>query len=139
MNPAPADARLMKEAHAAPRPVLAEPRWQRSYAWLWLPFLVALGAVAYLLYAHYAPSGASTTAATVREAAANRAVPVVTATARTGDLPIYLTGLGNVQPFNTVTVRSRVDGEVDKVAFVEGQVVHQGDLLAQIDPRPFQV
>ncbi len=65
-------------------------------------------------------------------------IPVQIASATRGDLPVYLTGLGSVQAFNTVTVRSRVDGELQKVAFTEGQMVKPGDLLAQIDPRPFQ-
>ena len=51
---------------------------------------------------------------------------------------MYLTGLGTVQGFNTVVVRTRVDGQVDQIAFKEGQLVNQGDLLAEIDPRPFQ-
>src|SRR5205085_5003627 len=67
-----------------------------------------------------------------------QAVPVIATAARRGDLPIYLTGLGSVTAYNTVTVRSRVDGELIKVAFTEGQMVHQGDLLAEIDPRPFE-
>src|SRR5712671_3272152 len=67
------------------------------------------------------------------------AVPVVVASAQRGDLPVYFNGLGTVTAFNTVTVRSRVDGQLVSVAFKEGQFVHQGDLLAQIDPRPFQV
>jgi multidrug efflux system membrane fusion protein len=59
--------------------------------------------------------------------------------ARLGDLSRYLTALGTVTPFNTVTVKSRVDGEIVNVAFREGQIVHKGDLLVQVDPRPFQV
>lgn len=66
-------------------------------------------------------------------------VPVVVATAQHGDLPVYFTGLGTVTAFNTVTVHTRVDGQLVSVAFKEGQFVHQGDVLAQIDPRPFQV
>jgi multidrug efflux system membrane fusion protein len=65
-------------------------------------------------------------------------VPVQAAAATQRDVPLYLTGLGTVQAFNTVTVKTRVDGELQKVAFTEGQEVKTGDLLAQIDPRPFQ-
>ena len=68
-----------------------------------------------------------------------RAVPVVATAARQDNLNIYLTGLGSVTASNIVTVRTRVDGQLVKVAFQEGQVVRQGDLLAEIDPRPFQV
>jgi len=66
------------------------------------------------------------------------AIPVSIATVERRDVPIYLTGLGTVQAFNTVTVKTRVDGELVKVAFTEGQDVKAGDLLAQIDSRPFQ-
>ena len=65
-------------------------------------------------------------------------VPVGVATVTSADFPVYLTGLGTVQPYQTVTVRSRVDGEVMKVGFKQGQMVKEGDLLVQIDPRPYQ-
>jgi len=69
---------------------------------------------------------------------APQSVAVDTAVASRADVPIYLQGLGTVQAFYTVTVTARVDGELQKVAFTEGQSVHAGDLLAQIDPRPNQ-
>ncbi len=68
----------------------------------------------------------------------NMPVPVVAGKVEEKNVPIYLDGLGTVQAFNTVTVKARVDGQIDKVAFTEGQDVKEGDLLAQIDPRPFQ-
>ncbi|HEY7240226.1 MAG TPA: MdtA/MuxA family multidrug efflux RND transporter periplasmic adaptor subunit [Burkholderiales bacterium] len=66
-------------------------------------------------------------------------IPVGTSVAAVGDIPIYLSGLGTVVPMRTVTVRSRVDGELIRVDFAEGQYVKEGQLLAQVDPRPFQV
>jgi len=66
------------------------------------------------------------------------AIAVDTAAVAHADVPIYLSGLGTVQAFYTVTVTARVDGELQKVVFTEGQSVHKGDLLAQIDPRPNQ-
>ena len=66
------------------------------------------------------------------------AVPVVTAPVQQGDVPIILSGLGTVQALNTATIRSQVTGLLQSVDFVEGQEVHRGDTLAQIDPRPLQ-
>jgi multidrug efflux system membrane fusion protein len=69
---------------------------------------------------------------------AGRPVAVDTAGVTQSDVPIYLQGLGTVQAFYTVTVTARVDGELEKIGFTEGQTVHKGDLLAEIDPRPNQ-
>ena len=66
-------------------------------------------------------------------------VPVGVATAQRRDVPVYLKGLGSVTASNTVSVKSRVDGQLPQVNFKEGQNVNKGDLLAVIDPRPFQV
>jgi multidrug efflux system membrane fusion protein len=66
-----------------------------------------------------------------------RPVPVIASIVEERDFPIYSVGLGTVQAYNTVTVKARVDGEVQHIAFREGQDVREGDLLAQIDPRPY--
>jgi multidrug efflux system membrane fusion protein len=65
-------------------------------------------------------------------------IPVVANAVNSGDVPIFLTGSGHVQAYNTVTIRSQIQGQITQIAFTEGQTVHIGDLLAQIDPRPFQ-
>ncbi len=67
------------------------------------------------------------------------AVPVSVSTAERRDMPYYLTGLGSVTAFYTDSIKSRVDGELVQVNFKEGQFVNKGDLLAVIDPRPYQV
>ncbi len=118
----------------------------KSHRWLWV---LVLGAVALGGWYYRNSRNASQAADPVAPAAAGKGrggfgaggmvVPVVVATAQRGDLPVYFNGLGTVTAFNTVTVRSRVDGQLISVAFKEGQFVHEGDLLAQIDPRPFQV
>src|SRR6266850_427006 len=116
--------------------------------WLWI---VALAVVIAVGFWYFRGSRSSTEAQGPGGAAAGKgqgrqgagaggfAVPVVVATAQRGDLPVYFNGLGTVTAFNTVTVRSRVDGQITKINFQEGQFVHQGQDLVDIDSRPFQV
>ena len=128
-------------AHGATAAAPSKRRW-----WLWV---LVLGVIAFGVWYYVNSRNASQAATAAAPGAAAKGkggsgaggfvVPVVVSTAQRGDLPVYFNGLGTVTAFNTVTVRSRVDGQLVSVAFKEGQFVHQGDLLAQIDPRPFQV
>jgi membrane fusion protein, multidrug efflux system len=115
----------------------------KSRAWLWILILAALAAGVWY-YRSRSTSQAQDTSAPAAKGRSGSGqgtfvVPVVVAPAQRGDLPVYFNGLGTVTAFNTVTVHSRVDGQLISVAFTEGQFVHEGDLLAEIDPRPFQV
>src|ERR1017187_6273982 len=110
----------------------------RSRKWVWIGAGVVVAIVIAILVSRSSSSKKQATA-TAAKSAANRAIPVVAAKARVGDIGVYLTGLGTVTALNTVTVRSRVDGQLVRVAFQEGQLVQAGDLLAELDPRPFQV
>ena len=110
----------------------------RTIRWV-LPIaaLVAAGYFGWQRFHGANPAGADT-AQKSAVSARSAAVPVTIAPVVKADFSVYLSGLGTVQGFNTVVVRTRVDGQVDKIAFKEGQLVNHGDLLAQIDPRPFQ-
>ena len=65
-------------------------------------------------------------------------MPITAVSAEAKDVPVIVRGIGTVQAYKTVAVKTRVDGQIVKVAFEEGQFVHEGDLLFQIDPKPFQ-
>jgi len=126
---------------SAPQPAKAKSRW-----WLWIVILAVVAIGIWYYRGHStseadgkAAAGAGATGKGKGAGGAGMTVPVVVATAQKGDLPVYLIGLGSVTAFNTVTVRSRVDGQIVKVNFTEGQFVHAGDALIEIDPRPYQV
>jgi membrane fusion protein, multidrug efflux system len=105
----------------------------------WVALISVVGSLGYFGWHRLlAPDSAKTVAQSPAGAARTAAVPVTIAPVQKADFPVYLTGLGTVQGFNTVLVRTRIDGQIDKIAFKEGQLVKEGDLLAEIDPRPFQ-
>ena len=116
-------------------PVLAPPA-SRTRRWLWalLCVLVTVGLGVAIWRWPVAPPADK--AARLREA--NQIIPVVPARVVKRDMPVWLDGLGTVQAFQMVTVRSMVDGPLTDVAFTEGQTVHAGDVLARIDPRVYQ-
>lgn len=108
---------------------------QKSSWTMWI-MVAALCLIAGLTY--WGVKKRQAAAAGAKNFARQPLVPVLAGTVEEKDVPIYLDGLGTVQAYNTVTVKVRVDGELKKVAFVEGQDVHAGDLLAQIDPDLYQ-
>ena len=107
----------------------------------WVLVISAVVALSYFGWQRFYGPDAATKADNAQKSATTprvAAVPVTIAPVVKADFPVYLTGLGTVQGFNTVTVRTRIDGQIEQVAFQEGQLVERGDLLVQIDPRPYQ-
>ena len=129
----PMTKELPSPVYALPAPADAT---HRSRWWIYPILLLLVVGFGYLVYrlVSNAKAGAQT------ESDKRKAVhdlPVVVATVRRGDMDQYLIGLGTVTPLSTVTLKSRVDGEIQKINFVEGQMVKAGDFLMQIDPRPY--
>jgi multidrug efflux system membrane fusion protein len=124
------------------REVKDERQHTSSLRWLWwvLFLVVLIGASAYVLLPRSKQALAGNgSAANAGKKGRGGAIPVVATKVQKGNIGVYFAGLGNVTPIYTVTVKSRVDGELMKILYEEGQIVHQGDLLVEIDPRPYQV
>ena len=128
------DAGLPAELH----PLSGDRSAPKKSGWIWILVLLALAGGGYYYYKTQTSESKAAPAPGAKAAALGPVSVAVTAAIKE-NVPYYLSGLGSVTAFNTVTVKSRVDGELQKVNFTEGQFVHEGDLLAQIDPRPFQV
>lgn len=139
----------MSDIAPAPSSAPATPFWRRPRNWF-VALGLALLAGGGIYYSRTQTEAAQPGAGESGKAAAagggkrqppygNRPVPVVAVPARVGEMAVNISGLGNAIPRNTVTVKSRVDGQLMKLGFTEGQMVKAGTLLAEIDPRPFQV
>src|SRR4030081_1491845 len=112
-------------------------RMTRSRTLIWVLLMAAVGVLGYFGWQRFHGQDQAT-AANNAQKAARPAVRVTIAPVQKADFPVYLTGLGTVQGFNTVLVRTRVDRQINKIDFREGQFVKEGDTLVEIDPRPFQ-
>jgi len=122
-----------------PHPLGNEGGKPKKSGWLWIVALIVLAGGGYYYYRSRPSLESKAAPAPGARAASLGPVSVAVTSALKQNVPYYLSGLGTVTAFNTVTVKSRVDGELQKVNFTEGQFVHEGELLAEIDPRPFQV
>lgn len=143
LKPHPTETRPVERETAPPtsRPALPDLETHgKSSARYWWVWALVFGLIGYGCYRLYLYEGTKQAAIQSKKGAMRpHTIPVAAAQARQGDMPVYLQGLGTVTAFNTVTVKPRVDGQLKTVNFREGQYVHQGDVLATIDPAPFQV
>ena len=140
---------IVAERPPVERPVItgegsAQTSEHRLRRWMWRLLLLAVAAAGgYYFWAHRNAPRAQTSVGPPEAAGkAGRGpgvVPVVAVKAHKGSIGVYFDGLGAVTPIFTVTVKSRVDGELQAIHYQEGDIVHKGDLLTEIDPRPFQV
>ena len=127
------------QAPSSPSAGRPKPPGKRRRRWPWFVAAAAAGLAIWLLWIRPSPAQTAKSRVPAGRDAAARAVPVTGAVARIADLGVYLEGLGTVLPVKTVTVHTRVDGQLVKVDYNEGQQVREGNLLAEIDPRPFEV
>jgi membrane fusion protein, multidrug efflux system len=107
----------------------------RGHLWIWIVVILVF-AIGGLIY--YRKQQAAAQAAKAKAALANRSVPITTGTVNKGPIGIYINALGTVTPVYTATITSRVDGQIVSVNYREGQMVRKGDVLIEIDPRPYQ-
>jgi len=128
-----APAEPQKQLTAGPKP-------RRHRVWISILLLALLAAGGYYYWSHRTPAASSSTGKSggQRGQGGGAGAPVDAAKARRGNIGVYVTGLGSVTPIYTVTVQTRVDGQLMEVLYKEGDMVKQGDKLAAIDPRPYQ-
>jgi len=152
-NTTPTDLKDYPEVHRSglPEPPLPKPPAEKSKkrGIIWAVFLIAIaGVTTYAVWRAGQPNAfiqpnqqgqGKGKGGKGRNGGGLGPVPVVTAKVKKADVPVYLDGLGNVAAFYTDTVKSRVDGQLMKVNFNEGDLVHEGQVLMEIDPRPYQV
>jgi multidrug efflux system membrane fusion protein len=115
------------------------PNWLDAAMARWKTWLAVLIVAIVGIYYFSGRSSSTDSSSATPPPGAHQTIPVAAVAAKTGDLNQYISAIGTVTAYNTVTVKSRVDGQLDKVNFTEGQMVNSGDELAQIDPRPYQV
>src|SRR5581483_8744835 len=141
LEPAPPPGTLPNHPPRETRPKSKVPA-RRSRRWVWLLILALIGVGAYVYWPRKNAGKGTTNSPTGGGGPRMRGpgiVPVVAAKARRGNIPVYFPGLGSVTPIYTVSIKTRVDGQLMAIHYKEGDIVHQGDPLVEIDPRPYQV